>query len=177
MQRLLKISGDNQQGTVGAVLTDPFVVEVRDRNGAVFAGVPVTFAVTVGGGTLSVTSTTTDENGRAQSTLTLGTDPGTTTVAVSAAETKAQVIFNATANPLTSEYLWSIPAGTSLIHVPLKVSAVDGVAKTISSIGDLYDALGGADTVNFLITYDSQVQDWLTAISVLQTEVQPPTGH
>ena len=55
VERPLKISGDNQQGTVGAVLTDPFVVEVRDRNGAVFAGVPVTFAVTAGGGTLSVT--------------------------------------------------------------------------------------------------------------------------
>ena len=34
------------------------------------------------------------------------------------------------------------------------------MAKTIESIADLYDALGGASTVNFLITYDSQVQEW-----------------
>ena len=162
VEKPLKISGDNQQGTVGAVLTDPFVVEVRDKNGAVFAGVPVTFAVTAGGGTLSVTSTTTDENGRAQTTLTLGTNRGTNSVAVSAAGTEGQVSFNAISNPLTIEYLWSIPGGTSLIHVPLKVSAVDGVAKTIRSIGDLYDVLGGASTVNFLITYDPPTQEWLS---------------
>ena len=58
------------------------------------------------------------------------------------------------------EYLLSIPAGISLIHIPLKVNAVDGTAKTIESIADLYDALGGADAVNFLITYDSQAQEW-----------------
>ena len=58
------------------------------------------------------------------------------------------------------EYLWSIPADISLIHVPLKVTAVDGVAKTIESVSDLYDALGGTSAVNFLITYDSQTQEW-----------------
>ena len=58
------------------------------------------------------------------------------------------------------EYLWSIPAGYSLIHVPLKVTAVDGVARTIESIGDLYNALDGASTVNILITIDSQTQEW-----------------
>ena len=52
------------------------------------------------------------------------------------------------------EYTLSIPTGISLIHVPLKVTAVDGVAKTIKSVSDLYDALGGTSTVNFLITYD-----------------------
>ena len=60
------------------------------------------------------------------------------------------------------EYLLSIPAGISLIHVPLKVTAVDRVAKTIGSVSDLYDALGGASNVNFLITYNSQTQEWLS---------------
>ena len=62
--------------------------------------------------------------------------------------------------PTTPEYLLSIPAGISLIHVPLKVTTVDGVPKTIESISNLYDALGGASKVNFLITYDSQAQEW-----------------
>ena len=65
-----------------------------------------------------------------------------------------------TLKPTPLEFLWSIPSGISLIHVPLKVTEVDGVAKTITSIGDLYDALGGASKVNFLITYDSQAQEW-----------------
>ena len=62
--------------------------------------------------------------------------------------------------PITSEYTLSIPSGYSLIHVPLKVNAVDGVAKTITSIGDLYDVLGGANAVKLLLTLDSQTQEW-----------------
>ena len=58
------------------------------------------------------------------------------------------------------EYLFSIPRGISLIHVPLKVTAVSNVAQTIESVSDLYDALGGASAVNFLITYDTQAQEW-----------------
>ena len=65
-----------------------------------------------------------------------------------------------TAAGADSEYHLSRPTGLNLIHVPLKVTAVDGVAKTIESISDLYDALGGANAVNFLITYDTQTQEW-----------------
>ena len=56
----------------------------------------------------------------------------------------------------------SLSAGTNLIHVPLKVTAVDGEAKTIDTIGALYDALGGANAVNYLITYDASTQAWLS---------------
>ena len=158
----LKVSGDDQWGIPDAALEHPFIVEVRDQKGEVFAGVPVTFAITAGGGTFSATSTTTDENGRAQSTLTLGSDAGTNTISVSAAGIEGLVTFQAISNIPFIEYILSIPAGISLIHVPLKVTAVDGVPKTITSIGDLYDVLGSADTVNFLITYDSKTQGWLS---------------
>ena len=161
VQRLTKISGDTQQGTVGEELRDLFIVEVRDRNGAVFAEVPVTFAVTEGGGTLSVTRTTTDNNGRAESRLTLGARRGTHTVRVSAADAADLVVFNAVAKPITTQYRLSIPAGISLIHIPLKVTQVDGVATSIESISDLYAALGDADAVNFLMTYDSEAGDFL----------------
>ena len=70
-----------------------------------------------------------------------------------------EVYFDAL-EPATPEYLLSIPAGISLIHVPLKVTEVDGAAQTIESISDLYDALGGTSAVNFLFTYDSQAQEW-----------------
>ena len=76
---LEKISGDEQQGSVGAALAEPFVVSVLDQNG-VIAWAVVTFSVTAGGGTLSATTVTTDANGRARSTLTLGSEPGTNTV-------------------------------------------------------------------------------------------------
>ena len=99
---LVKISGTEQQTAVNATLSLPFVVEVRDERNRAFSGVPVTFTVTAGGGTLSVTNTTTNENGRAQVRLTLGQTAGTTTVSVAAAEISKPVHFSATAFLLSS---------------------------------------------------------------------------
>ena len=92
---LSKISGYNQKNLSGTVLAYPFVVEVRDENLSVLEGISVTFIVTAGDGTLSVTHTTTDENGRAESTFTLGKNLGTNTVSVSAAGIDDPVSFNA----------------------------------------------------------------------------------
>ena len=68
--------------------------------------------------------------------------------------------FSSTPSGTDREYLLSVSAGISLIHVPLKVTAVDGVAQTIESVGDLYDALGGSAAVELLITYDPETQRW-----------------
>ena len=89
------ISGVEQQGSAGATLANPFFVLVVDQNGKPVVGATVTFAVTAGGGTLSVETATTDENGRAATTLTLGSQPGTNTVVASVADLKP-VAFTAT---------------------------------------------------------------------------------
>ena len=94
---LLKISGDNQTGVSSAVLANPFVIEVRDADLSVLEGISVTFTVIAGDGTLSVTRTMTDKNGRAESVLTLGSHLGTNTVSVSAEGIEGTVIFNAVA--------------------------------------------------------------------------------
>ena len=94
---LSKVSGDNQTGVSGAVMGNPFVIEVRDQNLSVLEGISVIFAVTAGGGTLSVIHTMTDENGQAESTFTLGPSLGTNTVEVSAVGIEQTVIFNAVA--------------------------------------------------------------------------------
>ena len=75
-----KISGDNQSGRPGARLANPFVVEVVDENDDPVSGTTVTFAVTAGGGSVSPTSATTNNSGRAQTTLTLGDAIGDNTV-------------------------------------------------------------------------------------------------
>ena len=104
---LLKISGNNQRRTPGGTLANPFVVEVQDENGLALAGVTVTFAVVAGGGTLSTTSTTTDVDGRAQSTLTLGPNLGKNTVEVSADGIEGLVPFHAISDtessPITAD--------------------------------------------------------------------------
>ncbi len=152
------VSGDNQTGLTGAVLANSFVVEVRDQYDDPMPGVTVTFGVLTGGGSLSAATATTDANGRAESTLTLGSGTGTNTVEVSVEGITEAAIFNAVAELL--QFDLTVPSGTSLIHVPLKVRTVDGAARTIESIADLYDTLGGADTVKLLITYNRVTHQW-----------------
>ena len=81
---LVEISGGGQQGSPGAPLENPLVVEVLDQHGNGMAGVPVAFTVVEGDGRLgsrfTVESTETDDDGRAAAALTLGIVPGTTTV-------------------------------------------------------------------------------------------------
>ena len=71
------------------------IVEVRDGNNLPFEGVPVTFSVTSGGGTLSVTDTATDSQGRAQSQLNFGSDGTPNRVEVSAAGIEERLTFEA----------------------------------------------------------------------------------
>ena len=73
---LTVIGGEEQEGRLNSALGRPFVVEVRDQHGALLEGAEVIFAVTAGGGTLSAAVDTTDAQGRAAATLTLGRDPG-----------------------------------------------------------------------------------------------------
>ena len=93
---LTKVSGSRQQGAAGTALAQPLVVSVRDQNGAALPGATVTFSVTTGGGTLSATTGTTDADGRASTTLTLGRTPGTTTAQATVAGLEP-VTFTATA--------------------------------------------------------------------------------
>ena len=91
-------------------------------------------------------------------TLTFGTKPGTHTVQASVEGIAQTVTFNAIAELL--EFNLSLSIGLNLIHLPLKVRAVDGMPATIQSVSALYDELGGAELVNYLITHDSHTQTW-----------------
>ena len=91
------ISGDNQEGFIGEPLANPLVTEVRDQHGDPMEGATVTFTVLTGSGTLSAETVMTDANGRAESTLTLGTDPGTATVQASIEGISQTVVFSAEA--------------------------------------------------------------------------------
>ena len=119
-QALVRISGDGQQGTPLSVLTNPYVVEVRDQHGNPVQGAQVTFTVATGDGKLSgrftVENVTTDANGRAQSTFRLGSIAGTNTVKASIGG--PEVIFNATGieTPITpaiggAYQKWHLPDG------------------------------------------------------------------
>ena len=82
---LTVVGGEEQEGPLQSQLDSPLVVEVRDQHGDLLEGAEVTFEVTAGGGTLSAAVDTTDAEGRAVTTLTLGGILGTNTVVATVA--------------------------------------------------------------------------------------------
>ncbi len=125
---LLIVSGNSQTDKVNSRL-HPFVVQVKDQYGAAMAGISVTFSAS-GDGSLSETSATTDANGQARTTLTLGSTPGTYTVTAKATDTTLSQTFTAEATPrilsrleVRGESHWSVPVGRWI--KPLKVRILD----------------------------------------------------
>ena len=150
---LTKVSGDAQTGTPGTALASPFVVEVKDgaTTAKTFAGVPVTFAVTAGGGTLSATRVATDATGRAQVTLTPG--------ATAATQTVTATVTHA-GRTLTQTF-----STTVTVNFPPTFAATFSVAENTTAVGTViatdansednitgYTITGGADSSKFAIT-------------------------
>lgn len=79
---LERASGNEQTGTVGSALRDPYVVLVRDGEGQPLVGVRVRWEVEGTGGSVAPQTATTDANGLANATHTLGTTAGTQRVTV-----------------------------------------------------------------------------------------------
>ena len=121
--RVLKISGDEQQGAPGSALAHPFSVEVRDQYGNPLPGASVTFSVVSGEGRIddrfTVVNATTDVNGRAEKTLTLGPFPGTNFVEVSLGETglvtfQAESVGTAVSVMDGDHRTWHVPNGATM---------------------------------------------------------------
>jgi hypothetical protein len=90
------VSGNDQQGTAGSVLTDPLVVQVTDVYGNGVGQYPVEFSVLSGGGNVNgqlSTTVFTDEQGLARVVYGLGSDG---TQRVQAKTAFASVFFTAT---------------------------------------------------------------------------------
>ena len=172
---LKKVSGDAQTGATGTALANPFVVEVNSatnfpytlwpdtlyskemlaetRWSSFFVGVPVTFAVTGGGGTLSATSVATDATGRVQVTLTPGATAATQTVTATvthAGRTLTQT-FTATANRLPT---FTSAATFSVVENTPATTAVGTVVATDADSQDSVTGytLSGTDSAKFSIT-------------------------
>jgi len=136
---LVTLFGNRQTGLTLSALPLPFVVLVVDQNGDPFAGVPVTFSVAAGGGSLDVENTTTDADGLAQVILTLGPSLGTNTVEVTAAEIAWPVTFEAFAAEsrdiiaeLTEDMIaaiksWDLPRQT-------KSSLIDSLTAAVAAL-------------------------------------------
>lgn len=79
-------SGDEQTATVGVTLVDAIEVTVKDQSGVAIEGANVNFEVTEG--SVSSANMTTDANGKATVTWTLGANEGSQTLTVIAFKTE-----------------------------------------------------------------------------------------
>ena len=70
--RLTIVSGDGQSALAGASAAEAVVVRAEDSGGAPVPGLAITFTPAAGSGTVSAASATTDAQGRASTTWTLG---------------------------------------------------------------------------------------------------------
>ena len=93
------VSGGSQTDFAEATLEDAIEVIVKDQEGAAFAGEVVNFAVTEG--TVSAAAVTTDANGKASVTWTLGATEGTQTLTITGTSTLIGSPVSVTA---TAEY-------------------------------------------------------------------------
>ena len=151
--KVLPISGRNQNGAPGSQLAEPFVVEVQNANAEPIVGIPVTFTVTAGGGRVSAATATTDANGQAQTYLTLGRTYGANTVKAGVsgvfrkttfrATSEAQVLIDAAARPP----MYWINMSTHTLHrlVGTKVETLVSSLQNITSLA--------VDTTNGLLYF------------------------
>ena len=96
------ISGNNQTGIVGGTLGSPLVVRVTNADGDPLSAVTVNWSVTAGGGSLSAASSSTDADGLAMVSYTLGAGAGANGVRATVASTSLTTNFahTATAAPV-----------------------------------------------------------------------------
>jgi hypothetical protein len=78
------VSGDGQSADVGQTLPQNLVVRSSDLDGNTLGNVDLVFSVVQGGGSLGATAVTTNAQGMASTTWTMGTQEGPQQVAVSA---------------------------------------------------------------------------------------------
>ena len=148
-------AGNGQTGIVGTALPTPYGVIVKNLAGAPVAGVPVSWSVGAGGGTIAPAQSTTNGAGIATAIRTLGTVAGTQTATASVGGlTGSPVMFTATALPDVPAQLVKLSqdpqsaiVGTIVTSLP-SVRVVDQFANAIAGVGGVtFAVLTGGGSV------------------------------
>jgi len=159
---LVLVSGNGQSGNTGQQLPAAFTVEATDANGNPVSGVTVSFAVTAGGGALTVAQVQTNSQGLASTTLTLGQTAGNNSVtATSGSLTGSPVSFAATAvapTPGATSVSWNKPILTP--RWPTASGYMQMNWDPVSSKAIIYGHQAFAGTVS--VTNGSSVVTWIS---------------
>jgi adhesin/invasin len=148
-------AGNNQSATVGTAVAIAPSVKVTDAANQPVAGVVVTFAVTIGGGSITGASQATDANGIATvGSWTLGTKSGNNKLTATAAGlTGSPVTITAigTADAPTSIAVnagnnQTAPAGTTLLTRP-SVKVTDTYGNGVPNVAVTFAVTSGGGTI------------------------------
>lgn len=161
-------AGNNQTGAPGQLLAVPLVVSLKTQAGTAVVGIPVVWAVTVGGGTLSQTTASTDGQGRSSATWTLGQATGaqTATVTVQGA-TGSPATFGATATP---------PSGVVTLTAVSPATIVEGQGATLTGNGFSTTPGNNDVTVGGLPATVTAASSTSLSVSVPVFDCQPARG-
>ncbi len=148
---IIPVRGNGQTGGIGKPLVSPLTVQVLDGNGSPISAATVTFMSTSGGGFVTAFHVTTNSQGEASTSLTLGSKPGSdTVVASSAAAPGASVVFIETATDtgsVTPAELIYVSGNDQNVHVNQTFAA----PLTVEIVDTNGNAVAGS-TVNFAVT-------------------------
>jgi hypothetical protein len=144
---IAKVSADSQTTAAGVKMSEPLVVLVTGSGGTPIAGTVVEWLIGNGGGSLSDSVSTTDANGRAQTTYTPGTAPGVARITASAGGLPS-IFFTITlvAGPPTSlqPVGFGNPAAVAGSVLTLSVKLGDAFGNAISGKTVTWAAAGGS---------------------------------
>ncbi|HWK89546.1 MAG TPA: Ig-like domain-containing protein [Longimicrobium sp.] len=151
-EALVKAAGDNQEGAAGAALADSLTIRTRDLFGNAVPGIPVTFTVTQGGGSVSALTVSTSAQGLAKVRFTLGPSAGTHTVNASSPGLP-NTVFTATAQAGAPAALarhaghaQMALAGTPVPIAPA-VRVTDAHDNPVPGVGVTFSVTGGGGSV------------------------------
>jgi hypothetical protein len=177
-----ELDGNHQSGPVSQVLAKPLRVQVFDSYGNQKNNFSIGFNVKTGSGQVGSNSVTTDTNGVAQTTWTLGSAPGTDNNTVEAGAVGidgSPITFVASANG--NGFVITIPngitAGTAFSPTVLKVVDVNGQTvtsyngtKTLVFTGPSNGPNGDAPSYPVSVTFVNGVAQPLPTITLVASE-------
>lgn len=146
-------SGNNQSGTVGANLTAPLVVIVTDAVNNPKQGVPVTFTVASGGGSLSSATVVSNVDGQASVTWKLGTNAGVQTV-VAASPGLPAVTFTSTGNADAPSSMVILSGNNQVaspgvtLPQPLRIRVLDEFGNGVPGVAVTFGASAADGTIS-----------------------------
>ncbi len=155
------VSGNGQVGVAGQALAAPVQVRILGSDAQPLPGASVTFTVTTGGGSVSPASATTDANGLASTSWTLGKTAGnnvltvaagtaSTTIAASGVASRPGSVSGVTGDNQTAAANTAVTLPPAVRVNDANGNAVEGVAVTFSV------ASGGGRVTNGFVRTNAQ---------------------